>query len=567
MSKTSDSSPSNDRPAGNTNAAATTNIRTAPASSSNSSGLERTASDRGVNPVVDATIDLGEDATTDLTIDLASNVADHGAIQPSARPKDNETDWISADWRSDVESDPDQPTLASASPDNLGPLINPENTVAATWALFLGIGLLMVGNGLQGSLIGIRSGIEGFSTLEAGAVMTFYFIGILAGSRLSTRTLATVGHIRVFAALASMASGAALVHALSPMPLSWAAMRFVTGFCMAGLYIVAESWINDLATNKTRGKLMAIYMAVTMGGFSIGQLLLNVADPSGFELFVLTSLLVSMSLVPVSLSASSSPPMSVPSPMSLRSLASIVPTGIATSLLVGMAHGSLLGMGAVYATAAGLRPSQVALFMGAPMFGGFILQLPIGSLSDRVPRRGVMFAVAIGATVVAAGLLLAPAGGLVAYLLMFLLGGCSFPLYSLAISYTNDWLEPKQILGASSALVTVNSVGAIIGPLFAAGLMIFFDNRLYFVALIATHAAIACYLIIRIVFVDAIAVDDQRDFIPFPARASAGAVNLLVKRIPPKIARVPRPGVPRPRAPKPGAKKAAAKHTGQPDQS
>ncbi len=424
---------------------------------------------------------------------------------------------------------------------NPGPLIGPENTVAATWALFAGIGLLMIGNGLQGSLIGIRSDIEGFSTLEAGSVMTFYFVGILAGSRAVTRNLSNVGHIRVFAALASLASGAALVHALAPIPLSWALMRFVTGFCMAGLYVVAESWINNLATNKTRGKLMAIYMAVTMGGFSLGQLLLNVADPAGFELFVVTSLLVSLSLVPVSLSASSAPPSIVPTAMSLKALAAIVPTGIAASLLVGMAHGALLGMGAVYASTVGLRPSQVALFMGAPMLGGFVLQIPIGSLSDRVPRRGVMLAVAIGAVVTTTGLLVAPTSGPITYLLMFLVGGCSFPLYSLSISYTNDWLEQAQILGASAALVTVNSIGAVVGPLLAAGLMIVFSSKMYFVALIATHAAIAIYLVYRIVVVDALDVDDQRDFIPFPARASAGAVNLLARKIPPAITKVSLP--------------------------
>jgi len=258
------------------------------------------------------------------------------------------------------------------------PLIDPSNIAAATWALFTGICLLAIGNGLQGSVLGIRSEIEGFSTLAIGMVMTFYFVGFLAGSSAATKALTSVGHIRVFAALASLASTAALVHAIAIHPVTWAMMRFTTGLCMAGLYVVAESWINDLATNKSRGRLLAIYMVVTMGGYGAGQLLLNVASPEGFELFVVSSVLISLSLVPVSLSAKSSPPASVPEAMPFKKLLSIVPTGIAVALCVGSAHGTLIGMGAVYAARSGLDPSQVAIFVAAPMIGGLVLQLPIG---------------------------------------------------------------------------------------------------------------------------------------------------------------------------------------------
>lgn len=401
---------------------------------------------------------------------------------------------------------------------------------AASWALFTGIALLMLGNGLQGSLLGIRSEVEGFSTAATGAVMTCYFIGFLAGSRAATRALMTVGHIRVFAALASMASTATLVHALAVTPITWGLMRFTTGLCMAGLYVVFESWINDLATNANRGKFLAVYMAVTMGGVAGGQFLLNLADPSGFELFVIASVLVSLSLVPVSLSGRSAPPTRVPEPMSLGALARIVPTGLTVSALVGMAHGSLLGMGAVYATRAGLSPAQVAVFMGAPMAGGVVLQFPIGMLSDRVPRRGVMFAVAIAASVVATGLVLVAPGSVASYALMFAVGGFSFPLYSLGIAYTNDWIKPEQSMGASSSLVTMNGLGAIVGPVMAAGLILFLGNNMFFVSLIVTHGAIAAYLAYRIVSRDALPLSRQGRFIPIPARASAMAIGALAKR-------------------------------------
>ncbi len=388
----------------------------------------------------------------------------------------------------------------------------------------------MVGNGLQGSLLGIRSEVEGFSTGATGAVMTFYFVGFLAGSRTATRALASVGHIRVFAALASMASTATLVHALTITPVTWALMRFTTGLCMAGLYIVFESWINDLATNATRGKLLAAYMVVTMGGIAAGQFLLNLADPRGFELFVIASVLVSLSLVPVALSGRSAPPTRTPEPMLFRELAAIVPTGLFVATLVGTAHGSLLGMGAVYATRAGLTPGQIAIFMGAPMAGGVILQFPIGILSDRVSRRGVMFAVAIAAVVASSLMLAAEAGSLASYALMFVIGGFSFPLYSLGIAYTNDWIKPEQAMGASSVLVTMNGIGAIVGPVAAAGMILFLGNQMYFVTLIVTHGAIAGYLAYRIVARDALPTARQGRFLPVPARASATAIGTLARR-------------------------------------
>lgn len=411
-----------------------------------------------------------------------------------------------------------------------GPLLSPTNTAAASWALFTGIALLMLGNGLQGSLLGIRSEYEGFSTVAIGLVMTCYFVGFLVGSRSAVRALKSVGHIRVFAALASMASTATLIHALTVTPLTWGLMRFTTGLCMAGLYVVAESWINDLATNATRGRLLALYMVVTMGGVAGGQFLLNLADPSGFELFVIASVLVSLSLVPVSLSGSSAPPARTPEPMSLAELFRTVPTGPTVSGLVGMAHGALLGMGAVYAARAGLSPSQVAFFMGAPMIGGVALQFPVGYLSDRVPRRGVMFGVALAATGSATMLLFVPPGTVVSYLLMFLVGGFSFPLYSLGIAYTNDWIRPEQAMGASSALVTTNGLGAVLGPGVAAVLIIALGTAMFFVTLIFTHGAIALYLAYRIVAKDGLPISRQGRFIPVPVRASAVIAGLAVRR-------------------------------------
>lgn len=411
-----------------------------------------------------------------------------------------------------------------------GPWMPASSVAAATWALFLGLALVMMGNGLNGSVLGVRSEAEGFGLAVTGVVMAAYFAGFLAGTLFAEFALKTVGHIRVFAALASMASSAVLVHALSVNPVTWAVMRFVFGGCMAGLYVVVESWLNDLATNKTRGRLLSIYMIVTMGGISLGQLMLNFDDGSGLRLFILASVLVSVSLVPVTLSASSAPPFAVPEPMGLRSLAKVVPTGIVTSFFTGAATGGLMGMGAVYAASAGLSQSRISLFLTAPLIGSIASQWPIGWLSDRFPRRGVMLAVASLGSFGALAALMVDDGATGAMLAMGLVGAMMFPLYSLSIAYTNDWIRVEQILGASATLIRVNGMGAIVGPLAAAGLMAGFGARFLFWWIAGSLGAIAVYLLFRVLAKDPLPFDQQRAYVTFPARASSAAANLIPRR-------------------------------------
>lgn len=400
----------------------------------------------------------------------------------------------------------------------------------ATWALFVAIGLVMMGNGLQGTLLGVRSESEGFSIFVAGIVMAGYFAGFFAGSRYAEHVLGNVGHVRVFAALASTASAAVLLHSIFVNPISWFLMRFVFGLCMAGIYVVAESWLNDLATNKNRGTLLSMYMVVTMLGVSLGQLLLNVADPDGFGLFILASVLVSMSLVPISLSATSSPRMPIFSTLPARDLAKLAPTGLVTSFFGGLAAGTLLAVGVVYAAFAGLETSRITLFVAAPMAGSVITQLPIGRLSDRLPRRGMIFAITLAAAGVAVLLTVVDPGSWLAVGLMAALGGVMFPLYSLGIAYTNDFLPPDKILGASGTLVRINGSGAIIGPVLTGLLMAAIAPVMFFVVIAGAHLAIGAYVLYRMLVIEAIDVDDQRDFVALPVRASAVAASLLPRR-------------------------------------
>ncbi|WP_168709151.1 MFS transporter [Halomonas borealis] len=373
----------------------------------------------------------------------------------------------------------------------------PTTTISAAWslwALLLGVGLLMLGNGLQGSLLGVRAAEESFGNTVTGLVMSAYFVGFLAGSTLTPRKLRQVGHIRVFAALASLTSVAILVHVLFIDPWVWAVMRLVTGFAYAGLYVVTESWLNGHAGNHLRGRLLAFYMVISYLGMGGGQLLLNAADPGGIVLFLIVSIVMSLALVPILLSYTPQPDTGTTETMSLRRLYRLAPMGTLGCLLTGITNGSVFGMGAVFATGSGLAVDQVAAFMGAFVFGGALLQWPLGKLSDKADRRMVIVVVAALATALSlAGLLLESGDALALTLLGVLLGGTTLTLYSLLLACANDGLTSSQTVAASSSLVLALGIGAILGPLTTGLLMdaIGPDGFLWDLALI--HAALTLF--------------------------------------------------------------------------
>lgn len=409
----------------------------------------------------------------------------------------------------------------------------PEDTeisVTATRSLFAGIVLLMMGNGLNSAVLGIRSSAENFSLFTSALIMAFYFIGFFLGSLYAVRFVTGVGHIRVFAALASTASSAVLIHSVWINPVAWILMRSVFGACMAGLYVVIESWLTDASTPANRGRMLATYMVVTMGGMGIGQYMINLGDISGYALFITASVLVSLSLVPIALSASSTPPFRIPSPMSFKDLVAVVPTGVIGSFWVGASHGTMIGLGAVYGATIGQSTTWIAAFVTAPLLGTLVSQHLVGVLADRYPRRAVLFGLAALAGSVAAVQIFISPGNTASIAMMFILGSASFPLYSVVIAYATDWVRPDQIVGTSSALVRTNGAGAIVGPVAAAVLMALGGPRWFFGILTVTHLLIAAYVAYRVIVADPLPLERQRRYIVFPARAGATATAMLSRR-------------------------------------
>lgn len=399
--------------------------------------------------------------------------------------------------------------------------------ISTAWPLLLGIGLLMIGNGLQGTLLGVRATLEGFPTATTGLIMSCYYAGFLSGSLITPRVVARVGHVRVFAALASLASASAIVHSIFLDPYSWGAMRLVTGFCFAGLYVVAESWLNDIATNDTRGQLLSVYMVITLGGMAGGQLLLNFADPETFKLFAMISVLISVALVPTCLTASRTPSFDAPTPVPLMKLYRLSPLGVVGSLITGTANGALFGMGAVYAGSVGMSFAEISYFMGASAIGGMLLQWPIGRISDRYDRRTVLTVVTFLAALVAAAMIWMPMPEFSVLLIMIaLFGGLNYPLYSLFIAHTNDFLEPDQRVAASSGLMLVIGIGAILGPFAAATSMNIFGPDGYFICLCFIHVVIGVFALYRMSMRTAVPVDEQVAYVAMPLRATPAAAAL-----------------------------------------
>jgi MFS family permease len=361
-----------------------------------------------------------------------------------------------------------------------------------SWALLLGVLLLMLGNGLQGTLLGVRGAIEGMSPATLSYVMSAYFAGLLLGARTVPALIRRVGHVRVFAALASLISAAFILYAAAPNPWVWGVMRLLVGFCFCGVYVVAESWLNAKADNATRGQAMSTYMLVQLGGIVLAQGLLVLADPAGYTLFVVISVLVSVSVAPILLSASPAPVYDSVKPMTLGELYRSSPLGFVAAFLLGASFSAIFGMSSVYGSEAGLTLEQIAVFVTAIYLGGFVLQYPIGWLSDRLDRRVLIVATCVvGAAAAGAAVATPPFWALVA--LAGVIGGALNPLYSLIIAHTNDFLDTDQMASASGGLVFLNGAGAVGGPLVVGLMMDGIGPEAFFLYLAALLGAISLY--------------------------------------------------------------------------
>ncbi|MHA7874615.1 MFS transporter [Roseivivax sp.] len=393
----------------------------------------------------------------------------------------------------------------------------------SSWALLLGMTLLMVGNGLQGSLLGVRGSAQGFSPFMMSIVMAAYFLGFIIASQMTPRMIQRVGHVRVFAALGSIVSAVLILFPALPYAPFWVAGRVVLGFAFCGLYVTAESWLNNSSTNETRGQALSLYMIVQMVGIIAAQAILNLPDQSGFLLFVIPSVLVSLAFAPILLSISPTPAFESTKRMTLGQLFQSSPLGCVGMALMGSVFAAQFGMAAVFATEAGLSLAQTSIFVAAFYTGALIFQYPLGYVSDRMDRRLLISIVAGvgGAAAVVASLF--SEQFLVLVGAAFMIGGAANPLYSLLIAHTNDFLEFEDMAAASAGLQFLNGVFAVMGPILTGFLMTTSGPAAFFVLIAIPMLMLMGYALWRASRRPT--ADDTNDYIPVMPTASMVAMG------------------------------------------
>ncbi|MGE0239153.1 MAG: MFS transporter [Parvibaculaceae bacterium] len=364
----------------------------------------------------------------------------------------------------------------------------------SVWVLLLGVAILSLGHGLHGSLVGVRASAENFDAATTGLIMSGYFAGLLLSSIVTPRIVQSVGHIRVFAAFASVVSTAVLLIPLWVEPVWWFLMRFVAGLCTSGLFIVCESWLNSASTNKNRGQLLSVYMIITYAAMGLGQFLLNVADGSGFSRFIIVSALLSMAMLPLTLMPSETPSLAGTRSVTLAEIYRSSPLAIVATLASGLAQSAFFSMGAVYALMQGLPLSLVSVMMALPPLALIVSQYPAGVLSDRYDRRSIiMILSAIAAAIAVVSI---PASGISSTMLIGLFtvfGAIALPIYSLVIAHANDHMAKEQMLGASSKLVLLYGTGAMAGPSIAGFFMQYLGSSGFMTFMAVIYAIMAVH--------------------------------------------------------------------------
>ncbi len=367
-------------------------------------------------------------------------------------------------------------------------------------ALLLSFGLLLLANGMFSTLLGLRGRLEGFSTETIGFVMAGFFIGLLLGATYAVRLISAVGHIRGFAAFASIMSISVLGHVLLIDPVFWFFLRLAAGFCMAGMVMVVESWLNERASNDNRGRILSFYMMINYLGSGIGQFMVSVADPAKFQLFAIASIIFSLALVPILLTRANAPLPSSPQRMTFRDLYGVSPIGVIGTICAGMVNSSINGMGPLFAKESGLSVFGVSTFMACVIMSGMVLQFPIGRLSDYFNRRTILMIVALATAGAAVAVIWATGQAPIwLYIMGGFFGAFCYTVYPLCAAQVNDLADSKKLVQVSAGLLFAYGVGASIGPIVASQMMGQFGPQGMFISNAALAGTLVLFTIYRMI--------------------------------------------------------------------
>lgn len=409
----------------------------------------------------------------------------------------------------------------------------------SSWALFTGYFILMVAHGFQGNLLGVRSVIEEFNFLATGSIMSGYFVGYFIGANSIPNLVGRVGHIRVFAALASMASLSILIHAVFVNPIIWTMARFVTGFALVGIFIVMESWLNDRANNRTRGQLLSVYMFITLIGISLGSLLLNFSSPDKYEPFILISLLLSFALIPILLTKRKAPKFKKQGFINIKGLFKTSPLATVSMFCTGLIHSALFSLGAVYAAKMNFTILEISLLLFIITVCGGLFQWPIGYFSDKSDRRLIIiictFVAAVfaflaiyvsGASLENMYLAISADRNKILFFLFFgIYAGMAIPLFTLNLAYINDYMEKAKFVSAGAGMQIIFGFGAMMGPFLCSTLMSAFGTNGFFIYLLIFHLIIGLFGLYRITRRETVENPDNT-FTPLPRNITPAGLEL-----------------------------------------
>ena len=390
-----------------------------------------------------------------------------------------------------------------------------------SWALFTGFSIIIISHGFQGNLLGIRSVIEEFNFIATGTMMSGYFIGFFVGANVIPKLVSKVGHIRVFAAFASMASLSSLVHVVFVDPVVWVMARFLTGFSMIGIFVIVESWLNDRANNKTRGKVLSLYMLITYVGMALGNLLLNVSSPKNYEPFILISLLFSVALIPILLTKRKPPKFKKTSSINIKELFKISPFGSFAMICTGFIFAPIFSLLSVYAITMKLSIFETSILLVGVMLAGAMFQWPIGSISDKYDRRIIIIFSSIAACFFSIMVIFVSGDGTSLsnlflettvsfnyfstvmdktklFVFIILLAGVTLPLFSLNLALVNDQIPKEKFVAAGGGLNIIFGLGAMAGPIMCASFMKLLGPNGFFIHLILFLVLIIVFGIYRL---------------------------------------------------------------------
>ncbi|MDH4047166.1 MAG: MFS transporter [Gammaproteobacteria bacterium] len=375
-----------------------------------------------------------------------------------------------------------------------------KHALAPVASLLIGVSILLTGQGLQGTLLPVRATLEGFSTVSIGLMGAAYFFAFTVGCLKGGELVKRVGHVRVFLAMTATASAVPLVHGLVLDAWIWTLLRMLTGFCFAVLYVVIESWLNDRSTSENRGTIFSTYVMITMTVLAAGQMMMLLYDPADLQLFAIASVLVSLAALPVALSTAPSPGLPQTVKPNFRRLMKISPGGSIACLASGFTNGAFWALAPVFTAGLSDDLSLAPWFMTATVIGGAVSQWPLGFLSDRIGRRKVLIASAVAAAGVGAAIVVW--GPQLSFASICLLGAAwgamSFPLYTLAVAHTNDYVDPREYVMVSAGLLLMYGVGAIIGPFVASTAMTFAGATALFLYAAVIHGLLVLYALYRL---------------------------------------------------------------------